>query len=117
MTNRQTITLLTEQLEQLRIATENIQNTIKRLQEKEDQGQEHPTPRQTRGAPTDPEVRDRDHRTIHYDDTVVFLTRGLYNSTTGRVFKVSTSGNRITARDKQGRSISRNRRNVRIIQT
>ena len=112
MTNRQTIQDLAEQLNQLRLATENLQETLNRLQEEEETVE-----RRDRGPPTDPEIRDRDrdNRIIHYGDTVVFLTRGLYNSTTGTVYRVSASGNRVTARDHQGRSISRSPRNVRIL--
>ena len=108
MTNRQTIQDLSDQLNQLRITTDILQETLNRLQEET-------IDRRDRGPPTDPEIRDRDNRTIHYGDTVIFLTRGLYNSTTGTAYRVSASGSRVTARDHQGRSISRNPRNVRIL--
>ena len=67
MTNRQTIRDLAEQLNQLRIATENIQQTLNRLEEEE----EIPEARDC-GPPTDSETRDRENRIIHYSNTVIF---------------------------------------------
>ena len=110
MTNRQTIQDLAKQLDQLRIATENIELTLNRLEEEEEILEAR-----DRGPPTDPETRDRENRIIHYGNTVVILTRGLYNLTTGTVYRVSASVNRVTARDHQGRSISRIPRNTRLL--
>ena len=110
MTNRQTIRDIAKQLNQLRIATENIQVTLNRLEQ-----EEQTLEARDRRPPTDPEITDRDNRIIHYGNTVVFLTRGLYNSATGTVYWVSVSGNRVTARDHQGSSTSRSLQNLHLL--
>ena len=115
MTNRQTIQELTDQLRNIRLATESIEQAIHRLQEENERDDDRTQPATERGLPTNPPTRDRDNQPIHYNDEVIFLTRGLYNSTTGRVYRVARSGNTVTARDDRGRSISRQPRNVRIL--
>ena len=63
----------------------------------------------------DPLVHDRVRNVIHLGDQVIFPTRGLDNSTIGRVYKVSVIGSRVTTRDQSERSISRRPNNVRVI--
>ena len=120
MTNRQTIQELTDQLRSIRLAAENIKQTIQLLQEeaenpRDDDRAQPAAEQELRGPPTNPPTRDRDNQLIHYNDKIIFLTRGLYNSTTGRVYRVARNGNTVTARDDQGRSISRQPQNVRIL--
>ena len=62
-----------------------------------------------------PVVRDIDGVEILIDVTVNFVSRGLYNTTSGIVYKFSASGNRVTSRDSQGRPISRAPHNLRVI--
>ena len=108
------VRILTKQIRELRIAANQIERTLERhLEERQRQSEEN----QDRGPPTNPLVQDRDGDNIHIGDQVIFLTRGLYNSTTGMVYKVSSTGSRITARDDSGRSISRRPSNVQIIYT
>ena len=115
MTDQRTITELTEELERLRLATQNIEQTIQRLTRNQEEDQAAPPLR--RGPPTDPQVFDAEHRLIHIGDQVIFLTRGLYNSTRGTVYKVSRNGARVTSRDLRNRSISRHPRNLTIDNT
>ena len=115
MTDQRTITELTEELQRLRLTTQNIQQTIQRLTRDQEEDQA-PLP-ERRGPPTDPQVFDAEHRLIHIGDQVIFLTRGLYNSTRGTVYKVSSNGARVTSRDLRNRSISRYPRNLRIDNT
>ena len=63
-----------------------------------------------------PVVRDRNGIEILIGDEVRFLTRGVYNSRTGVVYKVSCTGARVTARDNNGRSISRAPNNVEVVE-
>ena len=106
------VRILTKQIRELRIAANQIERTLERhLEERQRPAEEN----QDRGPPTNPLVQDRDGDDIHIGDQVIFLTRGLYNSTTGRVYKVSSTGSRVTARDDSARSISRRPNNVWII--
>ena len=110
--NRDLVRILTEQIRDLRLAANQIERTLEQhLEDRERQAEEN----QERGPPTDPLVQDRDGNNIHIGDQVIFLTRGLYNSTTGIVYKVSRTGSRVTARDESDRSISRRPSNVRVI--
>ena len=109
---RDLVRILTEQIKDLRLAANQIERTLEQhSEERERPGEEN----QERGPPTDPLVQDRDRNNIHIGDQIIFITRGLYISTTGRVYKVSNTGSRITARDDSGRSISRRPNNVRIV--
>ena len=62
-----------------------------------------------------PVVRDRTGIEILVGDQVRFLTPGKHNSTTGVVYKISSNGARVTARDSEGRSISRAPHNISVI--
>ena len=61
-------------------------------------------------------VRDTNDTEILIGDKVRFLTSGVYDSWTGVVYKVSSNGARVTARDERGRSISRAPSNVEVIE-
>ena len=62
-----------------------------------------------------PVVRDIDGVEILIGDAVTFISRGLYNTTTGIVYRFSASGTRVTARDSRGRPISRAPHNLRVV--
>lgn len=107
---------LIQHLEQLRLAADRIELTIVRIQqEQEDQRAEDRTQPHERGRQLNPTVRDRDGEIIHQGDRVFFLTRGRYNSTSGTIYRVARSGYTVSARDDEGRTITRSPRNVRII--
>ena len=63
-----------------------------------------------------PIVRDRNGTEILIGDEVMFLTQGAYNSWSGVIYKVSSNGARVTARDNNRRSISRAPNNVEIVE-
>ena len=63
-----------------------------------------------------PVVRDRHGTEILIGDKVRFLTGGAYNSWSGDIYKISTSGARVTARDDNERLISRAPNNVEIVE-
>jgi chaperonin cofactor prefoldin len=56
-------------------------------------------------------IKDRDGKPINIGDTVIFLTKGKFQSSRGTVTK--TNKYRVTAKDKRGRSISRAPHNLR----
>ena len=58
---------------------------------------------------------DRDGTPIWFGDTITFLTKGLYGSSEGTVYKVAKNKSRVTARDTKGNSISRAPNNVRVV--
>ena len=110
--NRDMVKTLTEQIRELRLALDKIERIIERhLGEREIPIIEN----QERGPPTDPLVHNRGRNAIHLGFQVIFLTRGLDNSTTGRVYKVLVTGSRVTTRDQSERSISRRPNNFRVI--
>ena len=87
---------LRQELNRLRIAANNIERLITAAEDREEQ----PGDRRPRDYPhTHPVVRDRDGREIIIGDQVTFLTRGLFSSESGTVYKISSSGARVTARD------------------
>ena len=57
------------------------------------------------------EVLDRDGSQINIGDTVIFLTKGKFNTTKGTVTKINEY--RVTAKDRKGTSISRAPHNLR----
>ncbi len=59
-------------------------------------------------------VRDIDGTDILIGDRVTSLTRGLFLSESGIVYKVSSNGWRVTNRDNNCHSISRGPHNLRI---
>ena len=87
---------LRQELNRLRIAANNIERLITAAEDREEQ----PEDQRPRDYPhTHPVVRDRDGREIIIGDQVTFLTRGLFSSESGTVYKISSSGARVTARD------------------
>ena len=107
------------ELNRLRIAADNIERLITAAQE------DRPRPEEEPKAPVDrrplhyqythPVVRDREGVKIIIRDQVQFITRGLFTSSVGTVYKISDNGSRVTARDHLYRSISRAPRNVRVV--
>jgi len=66
-------------------------------------------------SPLNPYVRDRDGNVITIGCLVQFLTQGRISSTRGRIYKISSNGERATARDSFGNSVSRAPHNLRVI--
>ena len=64
---------------------------------------------------THPVVYDNKGVEILIGDQVQFVTRGLFASTRGVIYKISASGNRVTAREHTRRPISRAPHNVRVV--
>ena len=58
-------------------------------------------------------AQDRDGNIINIGDTISFLTKGKYHSTSGTVTRINN--HRITAKDKRGNLISRAPHNTRRI--
>ena len=114
--NAQEIEDIRRELNQLRIITSNLERILENVEaEAEPQRQERDTRRPPHYAHQHPVVRDIDGIEILIGDTVQFISRGLYNTTSGVVYKFSPSGTRVTSRDSRGRSISRAPHNLRVI--
>ena len=118
---RDTIEELRRQLETLEIAAANIRTAIEELSERgvdpnppvANLGEHNPLP----ATPVEyrrPRILDRNGRQIEIGDTVTFLTRGRYSSTSGIVTRFSRNGERVFARDNSGNEIARAPRNVRV---
>ena len=101
------------ELNRLRIITNNLEHILENV-EAEPQPQREETRRPPQYVHQHPVVRDIDGVEILIGDTVTFLSRGLYNTTTGIVYRFSASGSRVTARDSRGRLISRAPHNLRV---
>ena len=102
------------ELNRLRIITNNLERILDNV-EAEPQPQREETRRTPQYVHQHPLVRDIDGVEILIGDTVTFLSRGLYNTTTGIVYRFSASGSRVTARDSRGRPISRAPHNLRVV--
>ena len=102
------------ELNRLRIITNNLERILDNV-EAEPQPQREETRRPPQYVHQHPVVRDIDGVEILIGDTVTFLSRGLYNTTTGIVYRFSASGSRVTARDSRGRPISRAPHNLRVV--
>ena len=133
--NRLSIEELRVELERLQLAAYNIEILIRQAKEEDqEQQQEEANPAEAgnrqRNFVLDEEFNRRaginyneDHPVVHdwcdceilIGDTVWFLTRGRYGSWEGVVYRISSNGARVTARDDRGRSISRAPRNVEVI--
>ena len=106
---------LRQELNRLRLAAANIERILTAAQGDD---QDINQPRNRRPANyrhNHPVVRDHDGTEILIGDQVIFITRGLFTSTRGTVYKISASGSRITARDQLRRPISRAPHNVRVV--
>ena len=129
--DRLSIEDLRTEVERLQLAVRNIESLIHQAEEQE---QEQANPAEAGYRQGDfifdidvnrradinytedhPIVYDWSNNEILIGDTVRFLTRGRYDSWEGVVYKISSNGVCITARDNRGRSISRAPRNVEVI--
>jgi uncharacterized Zn ribbon protein len=93
---------LLRRLRQLTIEKKKIENRLSELEQNKPREEEE-------------EVKDRDGSIIKIGDTVLFITKGKYQSSRGKVTRINT--HRVTARDKRGNSISRAPYNLRRIET
>ena len=105
---------LREDLERLRIAANNIERIINNAQE-ETVVQVNQDRRPPGYRHNHPAVYNNEGTEILIGDQVQFVTRGLFTSTRGVVYKISPSSNRVTARDNLRRSISRAPHNLKVI--
>ena len=116
MTDNINVEELREELNWLRLATENIERIIERRNEEERETETEQENRRGDNYPHNhPIVRDINGTEIIIGDRVEFVTRGLFNTTSGIVYKISASGTRVTSRDTLRRSVSRAPHNLRII--
>ena len=119
---------LRRELDRLLIATRNIERLIQEAEETVVNRNERAEQQRNQADRTTtdrrrnlnyreehPVVRDRAGIEILIGDQVRFLTSGKHNSTTGVVYKISNNGTRVTARDSEGRSISRAPHNITVI--
>ena len=114
--NTQEIEDIRRELNRLRIITSNLERILENVEaEAEFQRQETDTRRPPQYVHQNPVVRDIDGVEILIGDIVHFVSRGLYNTTSGIVYKFSASGNRVTSRDSRGRPISRAPHNLRVV--
>ena len=98
------------------IITSNLECILENIEaEAEQQRQETDTRRPPQYIHQDSVVRDIDGVEILIGDTVHFVSRGLYNTTSSIVYKFSASRNRVTSRDSRGRPISRAPHNLRVV--
>ena len=103
-------------MNRLRIITSNLERILHNVEADQEQPrQETETRRPPHYVHQHPVVRNIDGVEILIGDTVQFVSRGLYNTTSGIVYKFSASGNRVTSRDSRGRLISRAPHNLRVI--
>ena len=128
--NRERVSIedLRTELERLQLATRNIERLIQQAEEQAIP--ENPVNHQgdriidikvdiregINYAGNHPVVRDVNGTEILIGDEVRFLTRGVYNSWTGIIYKISSNGARVTTRDNRSRFISRAPGNVEVIE-
>ena len=100
-TEENEIKQLTKLYKQLIIDSKDIANRIEEL-------------KQTRASRNNniSTVTDTDGNIINIGDTVIFLTKGKFNSSKGIVTKINEF--RVTAKDQRGRAISRAPHNLRL---
>ena len=99
-----------EELNNLRLTIDRIEKELNILKEREDIADRETISRRPKATG----VNDRDGTPIKIGDTVVFLTRGLFGSKEGVVYKVARNKARVTARDYKNNSISRAPHNLRV---
>ena len=100
----------------MRIITSNLERILEIVEaEAELQRQETDTRRPPQYVHQHPVVRDIDGVEILIGNTVHFVSRGLYNTTYGIMYKFSASRNRVVSRDSRGRPISRAPHNLRVV--
>ena len=108
MTDQDEVEKLRRELHRLRVAAEHIVNLLQTTENRQDRRTENYNHRH-------PVVRDSDGTEILIGDRVRFLTRGLFSSRTGIVYKISDSGERVTSRDDRNRPISRAPQNLKVL--
>ena len=114
--NAQEIEDIRAELNRLRIIASNLERILENVEaEPEPQREEAESRRSPQYTHQHPVVRDIDGVEILIGDTVQFVSRGLYNTTSGIVYKFSASGSRVTSRDARGRPISRAPHNLRVV--
>ena len=107
---------LRRELARLEIATSNIRQTIRNLE-----NGEGPPPTQRRPPATKPsqastsKTLDRNGNCITIGSTVRFLTKGRHSSTEGIVKRFSKNYTRVFAEDTDGFEVPRAPHNVRVI--
>ena len=91
MSRRDSIDSLLQELERLTLVSNNIRNTIRRLEQQEhEQGFEQPaTHTAARQVPSERRAIDRDGNIINIFDQVTFLMRGRFQPTQGVVTRFS----------------------------
>ena len=126
--DRVSIEDLRTELERLQLAIRNIERLIR--QAEEEVIPENPVNHQGERiidievdrreginyAENHPVVRDVNGTEILIGDEERFLTRGVYNSWTGTVYKISRNGARVTAKDERSRSISKAPGNLEVLE-
>ena len=86
------------ELKRLRIITNNLERILDNV-EADTKPQREDTWRPPHYVHQHPVVRDKDGVEILIGDTANFVSRGLYNTTSGIVYRFSASGNRVLSRD------------------
>ena len=113
-TNTRDIEQVRRELNRLMIITNNLERILDNV-EANPEPQREETRRPPQYVHQHPVARDIDGVEILIGDTVTFVSRGLYNTTTGIVYCFSASGNRVTSRDSRGRPITRAPHNLRVV--
>ena len=103
------------ELNRLRLAADNIERLINAAQEERDIEEINRNKRPRNYRHTHHIVYDSEGVEILIGDKVQFITRGLFTSTRGVIYKISGGGNRVTARDHLRKPISRAPHNVRVV--
>ena len=98
-------------LENLKISIKSKEEELRELKTQ----QKHLAGKVKTYGPDSTSTYDRDGAPICIGDTVVFLTKGLFSSRKGVVYKVLNNKSRVTARDTNGNSISRAPHNIPVI--
>ena len=116
MSRRDSIDSLLQELERLTLVSNNIRNTIRRLEQQEqEQGFEQPaTHTAPRQVPSERRAIDRAGTIINIGNQITFLTRGRFRSTQGVVTRFSKNLERVFAQDENNIDIPRAPRNVRV---
>ena len=110
MNRRSTIENLRRELENLAIASKNIERAIREL---EDQDLQHPVRQAAPVVVNGP--LDRNGNEIRIGHKIKFLTKGKFKATQGTVTRFSKNNVRVFAASEDGTEIPRAPRNVRIL--
>ena len=116
-----TITHLQQELDRLEIAAHNIRLIILDLKQQGYASEEDFSPDTSdrkdsppKPLPKIPFVQDRYGTTIKLGNRVAFLTKGRIPATHGRVDRFSRNGERVYAKDSNGKEIARAPENLRV---